>query len=131
MTKFSTISLYNETLRHIELCKCIISQIQRNPPKLFKQCTHYSCLPYIQVGVTGPPPKKTQMFVTFSLALPACLSTIRDRLAPRLSDMTADLVSLCIAIYIYISITRWHCSRGGGGGTLSSPGRVPGLTELS
>ena len=27
--------LFDETLRHLELCNIVISHIQRNPPKLF------------------------------------------------------------------------------------------------
>ena len=30
--------LFDENFRHIELCNRVISQIQRNPPKLFYQC---------------------------------------------------------------------------------------------
>ena len=75
-------------------------------------------------GRNRPPTQKKKMFVTFSLALPACLSTIRDRLAPRLSDMTADLVSLCIAIYIYSIYLSL-------GGTVAINSRIiHGLTDL-
>ena len=32
---FHNFTLFDKTLRHIELCNSVISQIQRNPPKLF------------------------------------------------------------------------------------------------
>ena len=38
MTLLLCLPLFEETLRHIELCNIGISQIQRNPPKLFLQC---------------------------------------------------------------------------------------------
>ena len=36
---FDQFPLFDETLRSIELCKSGISKIQRNQPKLFKQCS--------------------------------------------------------------------------------------------
>ena len=32
---FNNFSLFDKTLRHIELCNSVISQIQGNPPKRF------------------------------------------------------------------------------------------------
>ena len=36
---FNHFPLFAETLRHVELCNGVISQIQENPPKLFYQCS--------------------------------------------------------------------------------------------
>ena len=40
-TKFSTIpsTVFDETLRHVEQCNSAISQIPRNLPKFFVQCS--------------------------------------------------------------------------------------------